>query len=183
VRLELSSDEQQKENGNAEGVSLIEMLDALESGIVSLKAHDDGLSVELSQARRQNALRALTPEQELWGEARVRTVSIQTVATLSEVHWSFPGSTAAPTQPEELGRQMERAGLTAADFAEIFRMPLEGLQDWLTGSRPIPPWVVPVLRILELVSPMARRKLLNRPTPELQDSQSKRHPFSRVEDL
>lgn len=89
--------------------------------------------------------------------------------------------------PDHLRLEMESAGLSRADFTEIFGTQPATLQNWLMGKTSIPHWVMPALRIFEQLPPAARRKFVNvipRPQPaQAPQTRTEKHPFSRIEDL
>ena len=107
----------------------------------------------------------------------------------AEVNWSFPNENANALPPGALRGQMEKAGLTNAEFSAIFGVSPGTLQDWVGGLRPVPSWVLPTVQMLYLLSPAVRQRLFqDRPLQDAlkQPAEPKRirsHPFSRIEDL
>jgi hypothetical protein len=106
-----------------------------------------------------------------------------------EVHWTFSDENASALPPGVLRSQMDRAGLSEAEFSAIFGISPGLLQDWLAGTRPVPSWVLPTIQMLYLLSPAVRQRLLRDmplqqgKMPEPPRKQIKSHPFSRIEDL
>lgn len=85
--------------------------------------------------------------------------------------------------PHAFRREMERVGVSEAEFASLFGYTPEVVQAWLAGTSVVPCWVAASLRILGQLTPGARRKLLNRPDPKNRCVASRTHPFSRIEEL
>ncbi len=107
----------------------------------------------------------------------------------AEVNWTFPNENANVLPPGALRSQMEKAGLTNAEFSAIFGISPGILQDWLGGLHPVPSWVLPTIQMLYLLSPAVRERLFQgRPLREAMKQQAepkqiRSHPFSRIEDL
>lgn len=101
------------------------------------------------------------------------------------VHWEFPteGGSEAVT-PQALKVRLELAGLSKASFSTVFSVPLDRLHAWLAGSEAVPPWVVPSIRMYELLSSQERRVLL-RGTGARGGNNRKgnAHPFARIDEL
>ncbi len=93
--------------------------------------------------------------------------------------------------------RIEKAGVSAEEFAAIFGVNALAMQVWLHDATQAPVWVQPALQMLEALGPAARRKVFNlasSPPPEPkslvlppQSQQAKnstrKHPFSRIEDF
>lgn len=89
----------------------------------------------------------------------------------------------APADPSALEAGLERASLTAAEFARIAEVSREDVEDWLGNRAPMPAWVLTALRLAVLLTPSTRRKVLRRPLGPAIIPIQKVHPFSRIEDL
>ncbi len=82
----------------------------------------------------------------------------------------------------ELRAELETAGLTEHEFARAASVTRHDLDAWISGARPAPDWVRVAIRLIALLTPSARRKLLCGPSAA-ESRQANRHPFSRIEDL
>lgn len=85
--------------------------------------------------------------------------------------------------PAALLVEMQRAGLSKAEFCSIFGVHVNVLQAWLTGDHPPPSWVPVCVRILALLAPPARQGLLKSAEPRKGKNPARSHPFSRIEEL
>jgi hypothetical protein len=84
---------------------------------------------------------------------------------------------------ESLLRQMDKAGITVVDFAAVFGIHPDVVQQWLFEKRPIPIWVPGAIQVFGLLPSSGRRKLLNIPEPHPVAAPARSHPFSRIKDL
>jgi hypothetical protein len=84
---------------------------------------------------------------------------------------------------ESLHRQMDKAGITVLDFAAVFGIHPDMVQQWLFEKRPIPIWVPGAIQVFGLLPTSGRRKLLNIPEPHAVAAPARSHPFSRIKDL
>jgi hypothetical protein len=84
---------------------------------------------------------------------------------------------------ESLHRQMDKAGLTVLDFATVFGIHPDVVQQWLFEKRPVPIWVPGAIQVFGLLPSSGRRKLLNIPEPRAVAVPTGSHPFSRIKDL
>jgi hypothetical protein len=82
----------------------------------------------------------------------------------------------------ELRAELETAGLTEHEFVRAASITRHDLDAWISGARPAPDWVRVAIRLIALLTPSARRKLLNGQSAG-ESRQANRHPFSRIEDL
>jgi hypothetical protein len=89
----------------------------------------------------------------------------------------------APLDGKALRVRLDLAGLSKAQFAGFFGLPVSSVESWLAGERPIPSWVVPSIHMLELLTPAARRSLMKSPPPRNGTRPVNRHPFARIEEL
>jgi hypothetical protein len=78
---------------------------------------------------------------------------------------------------------MELAGLTKSSFSRAFGVSADRVQEWLSGAVPVPPWVVPAIRIYELLPGSARQTVLRIPAARVGNRARNMHPFARIEDL
>jgi hypothetical protein len=90
---------------------------------------------------------------------------------------------AATISGEALGLEMSVFSLTPAEFASIFSVPERMVDEWLAGHAPAPGWAFGGVRLLALLTPSARRKILGRADPVPQAEAKQPHPFSRIEEL
>ena len=115
--------------------------------------------------------------------ARNGSVAPPQPARTGDVHCCFPVSGNRALTPEALRVRMEYAGLSRTGFSEVFGIPLEMVQEWLSGERPIPDWVLTAIHIFELLTPSERRRLARRPAGKSTRNPAKMHPFARIEEL
>jgi hypothetical protein len=78
---------------------------------------------------------------------------------------------------------MELAGLSKGSFGTVFGVSPEVVDEWLSGSVPVPPWVLPAVRIYELLSASARQKLARTPAARAGKRAGNMHPFACIEEL
>lgn len=82
-----------------------------------------------------------------------------------------------------LRAEIARMGLTAGEFARAASVPREEVEGWLEDRIPVPAWVPAALRMLALLTPSARRTLLNASALRTGKRPERSHPFSRIEEL
>ena len=88
----------------------------------------------------------------------------------------------APVAPTpDLRAEMERADVSAAELARAMHVTPDDLHDWMAGRAGVPPWALAAIRLVALLPPSERRKLLTPPRGEVRGNRT--HPFSRIEDL
>lgn len=90
---------------------------------------------------------------------------------------------AAPASPELLRRDMDMIALSPEEFADLFCVPPGAVRTWLSGASPTPSWARAGVRLLCLLAPHARRKVLKRPEPVSEVPGRRMHPFARIEEL
>jgi transcriptional regulator with XRE-family HTH domain len=80
---------------------------------------------------------------------------------------------------------LQLAGWTQSAFAEKFQVPVDAVRDWLSGERGVPVWVLPVLRMLEQLTPAMQQQAFRRRAQAAAGTNRKRnaHPFARIEEL
>ena len=78
---------------------------------------------------------------------------------------------------------MELAGLTKATLSTVFGVPPDRLDEWLAGSVPVPPWVLPAIRLFEMLPASARKNVLRRPAERPGRRAGNMHPFACIEEL
>jgi hypothetical protein len=100
------------------------------------------------------------------------------------------GNHPEPASPACLEEELEKATLSAAEFARLLNLPSEQLNDWLAGRVSIPAWLPAVVQAVGLLPPSARRKLLKGVVLKTWSSAgstwkgpARTHPFSRIEEL
>jgi hypothetical protein len=100
-----------------------------------------------------------------------------------------------PKAASQLRKELEAIGLSVEDLSRMFQVSVRSAKAWTTGSRRVPQWLMPALRIFRLLPPAIRRTLQeswvydglpagagraaeNRPRASVA-----RHPFARIEEL
>ena len=134
-------------------MTILELLDALEIGIVTLRAQN-----EIST-------------QNTCGGA------------CAHAQQPLAAADAGLLSPETLRIEMERAAVTPAEFTRMLGVDRSILESWLAGRSPIPSWVQHSTRVLALLTASARRKLLNSREWKPEKNSKNSHPFSRIEEL
>ena len=124
------------QNPCAPQLTTIEILDALEAGILALRSRN--------------------------GHAAPRSPGVMTGGALRA--------------------EIARIGLSTGEFARAARLEREEVEGWLEDRTPVPAWAPAALRMLELLTPSARRTLLNAGQQTGKRPQ-RSHPFSRIEEL
>lgn len=90
----------------------------------------------------------------------------------------------AVVDPAALRQELERAGLSPAEFARLADVPAEDVSAWLERRIPTPAWVLSTAQIAGQLAPSARRKLLRQPMAQTTAAvRPSNHPFSRIEEL
>lgn len=89
----------------------------------------------------------------------------------------------AVVAPSALRAELERAALTATEFARIAGVPREDVEDWLSSRIPTPAWVITALQLAAQLTPSVRRRMARQPLGNAIIPIQKAHPFSRIEDL
>jgi hypothetical protein len=99
--------------------------------------------------------------------------------------WSTRGESPGPVTAEQavmLRAELQAAGVSAAEFARGACVAQHDVEAWLAGTSPLPHWVPAAIRLIALLNPSARRKLLySQAGAPMQPAN--RHPFSRIEEL
>jgi hypothetical protein len=134
-------------------LTILEMLDALEIGIVTLRAQNDGSTRDACEGG---------------------CAGVQQPPTAAEAGF---------LSAETLRIEMERVAVTPAEFAAMLAVDRSILESWLAGESPIPSWVQRSTRVLALLTESARRKLLNSRDWKPEKNSRNPHPFSRIEEL
>jgi hypothetical protein len=80
-----------------------------------------------------------------------------------------------------LRAELRAAGISAGEFARLAGVPQDAVEGWAVGSSAAPQWVSTAIRLVGLLTPSARHKLLNGPVRTQNRAQC--HPFSRIEEL
>jgi hypothetical protein len=81
-----------------------------------------------------------------------------------------------------LRAELQAAGVSGSEFARAACVPLRDLEAWTAGVSPVPEWVPAALRLVALLTPSARRKLLYGQA-DAQVRPANTHPFARIEEL
>lgn len=97
------------------------------------------------------------------------------------------GDAPAPDDGEIAGAvlraEMERAAVSAAELATAMDVSHGDLNDWIAGRAEAPQWALAATRLVALLPPSARRKLLTQPRAFVRKPGNHTHPFSRIEEL
>jgi hypothetical protein len=99
--------------------------------------------------------------------------------------WHMPGESSGPATVEAvamLRAELQAAGVSAAEFARGACIAQHDVEAWLAGTSPLPHWVPATIRLMALLPPSARRKLLYAQAGT-QTQPANCHPFSRIEEL
>ena len=92
-----------------------------------------------------------------------------------------PGQ-ATPEQVVMLRAELQAAEVSAAEFARGACVAQHDVEAWLAGTSSLPHWVPTAIRLMALLTPSARRKLLYAQAGgQMQPANC--HPFSRIEEL
>jgi hypothetical protein len=138
-------------------LTILDMLDALESSLVALRTCGG------ASARAVAATAAAVPA----AAPAPRAASI----------YAAPPVSRHPLPP------LQEAGITAAEFTDIFGVGQVQLEDWLAGAEPAPSWVEPSIHLLGALPPSLRRMLVERNGARRHRAPVRSHPFSRIEEL
>ena len=132
------------------------------------------------------ALHAMTTA-ELLDELELRLSAVRTggngSAPSPTVHCSFSAAGECVTAPDILRVRMELAGLTKTSLSTVFGVPPDRLEEWLSGSVPEPAWVVPAIRLFEMLPASARQKVLRTTAARPGKRTGNMHPFACIEEL
>jgi len=84
-----------------------------------------------------------------------------------------------------LQAELRAAGISAGEFARLACVPQDAVEGWTTGASAAPQWVSVAIRLVALLTPSARDKLLHGPVraPARAADRAQCHPFSRIEEL
>jgi DNA-binding transcriptional regulator YiaG len=89
---------------------------------------------------------------------------------------------ASPEAAAALRAELRAAGVSAREFARVACVPQDEVEAWTAGIRKAPEWALAAIRLLALLTPSARERLL-RDQFAGRDRQANPHPFSRIEEL
>jgi hypothetical protein len=89
----------------------------------------------------------------------------------------------AVVAPGALRAELEKASLTAMEFARIAEVPREDVEDWLSNKVSTPAWVLTTVQLAAQLTPSVRRKMVRQPLGQAIIPTPRVHPFSRIEDL
>jgi hypothetical protein len=97
----------------------------------------------------------------------------------------MPGKPPARASAEAaavLRAELEAAGVSASEFAKAACVSQHDVEGWVAGISPVPRWVSAAIRLMALLTPSARRKLLyGQAGTHVRPVNC--HPFSRIEEL
>jgi hypothetical protein len=98
---------------------------------------------------------------------------------------SGPPPQAGPETAVMLKAELRAAGISAGEFARLACVPQDAVEGWTTGSDAALHWVSVAIRLVALLTPSARHKLLQKPMRAQAHApdQVPCHPFSRIEEL
>jgi hypothetical protein len=84
-----------------------------------------------------------------------------------------------------LTAELRAAGISTHEFARLACVPPEVVEGWANGSSAAPQWVSVAVRLVALLTPSARHKLLHDPLRDQARAaeRTQSHPFSRIEEL
>lgn len=164
-------------------MKITQMLDALETGVRELQQQNRELGDQVRALRLvQPPSAALQPPSDASGVV----ITPQPLPKLA-VNWTFQPDSSGPDRSlnrrEELRQQMLRARLSEVELAGLLAVPVATVEQWLKGHYPVPSWVLPGLRSLELLTPAARDGMRNSMLTRRGNRPVNRHPFSRIEEL
>jgi len=110
-------------------------------------------------------------------EARISALRSQSVTA--------PPPQANSETAAALEAELRAAGISAGEFARLACVPQDAVDGWTTGTSAAPQWVSVAIRLVALLTPSARDKLLHRPIRAQAHAadRSQCHPFSRIEEL
>ena len=84
-----------------------------------------------------------------------------------------------------LQAELHAAGISTGEFARLVYVPQDAVEGWASGAKAAPAWAAAAIRLVALLTPSARHKLLygamRTHSPVVGQTQS--HPFSRIEEL
>ncbi len=89
----------------------------------------------------------------------------------------------AVVAPGALRAELEKASLTALEFARIAEVPRDDVEGWLSNKIPTPAWVLTTVQLAAQLTPSVRRKMVRQPLGPAIIPTARVHPFSRIEDL
>ena len=84
-----------------------------------------------------------------------------------------------------LTAELRAAGISTHEFARLACVPPDDVEGWTDGSNAAPQWVSVAIRLVALLTPSARHKLLHDPLRDQARAAERTqcHPFSRIEEL
>jgi len=104
------------------------------------------------------------------------------IAAIRTRNGHTPAAAAAFAAGSELRAAMERAEVSEIELARAMDVSHGDLSAWLAGLAETPQWALPATRLVALLPPSERRKLITKPRAGVRD-RNRTHPFSRIEDL
>lgn len=105
------------------------------------------------------------------------------IATIRSRNGHAAGSIPAAPSADELRAEMERAEISPTELAKAMDLPHCDLHAWIAGREAPPVWALAAARLVALLPPSARRKLLTQSRAPARRSANRTHPFSRIEEL
>ncbi len=145
--------------------STVELIDALEAGIAAIRSRNGQAAPDEAPAPPPAAA----------------------LADIAEPV-AAPAPAALPAPPavvaaSALVAEMERADVSPVELAKVMGVPHTELNDWISGRAEAPDWALAAIRLVALLPPSARRKILTQPRAFARQSANRSHPFSRIEEL
>jgi len=113
---------------------------------------------------------------ELIDELEARIASIRTR------NGNAPAAAAPVAGGCALRTAMELAEVSEAELARAMDVPHNDLSAWMAGLAEAPQWALAATRLVALLPPSERRKLITKPRAGVRD-RNRTHPFSRIEEL
>jgi hypothetical protein len=102
------------------------------------------------------------------------------IAAIRTRNGPAPAAVAPTVAASELRLTMERAEVSDVELARAMDVPHGDLSAWIAGLTDAPHWVVAATKLVALLPPSERRKLI---TKSRADRVNRTHPFSRIEEL
>jgi DNA-binding transcriptional regulator YiaG len=104
------------------------------------------------------------------------------IAALRSRRIAGPQPQASAEAAAALRAELRAAGVSAHEFARVACVSQDDVEAWTAGSSRAPEWVPAAIRLLALLTPSMRHKLLH-DQANGRASRANRHPFSRIEEL
>jgi DNA-binding transcriptional regulator YiaG len=169
----------ERKSEKREPATMLELIELLEGGVRALRSSRPAATSSAS-APSAPAVQAPTSPSPAAAPTTRNTAAPAANAYAQNTQATGKESSSAPNV---LRNRLEETGITSSEFATIFGIPGNLLQDWFSGKSPIPMWVETSIQLLTMLTPAARRKILNRTEPNRRIVGARTHPFSRIDEL